>query len=302
MLTLCLSPPPLLLPLIERIHILSPTDAESLCIMYMSTYMSPEMKTCAVYTLYILNISRQASTDMYCTKSTHTSSHPLLLVRSDWQYSSPNPCRYHLQVHAPTLSSSSVCLKQEMRWESTVKKTTTHQQLCILRAALYLPAQALATHLCSKMAALTPQCSGAPGVKADQTVSPCCVVWQDTHHFAVWPVFPLLDQESNGERGGRGKCLLFDEYSDKSKSIINYFKRQPEQSQNPVSPNSEDMCALKQKQFLSHCSIWVYSWGSQTFSYQGPPHIRYTLDPRPPIWKDFVLRNPIWVICFSVRR
>lgn len=62
--------------------------------------------------------------DIYCTKtsSQSTSCSPscslwLTIFQS-------NPSRYHLQVHAPTLSGSSVCLKQEMRWKSTAKNNT----------------------------------------------------------------------------------------------------------------------------------------------------------------------------------
>lgn len=100
---------------------------------------------------------------------THTTSCTLLLARFDWQYSSPNPCRHHLQVCAPTLSSSNARLKQEKRWESTAKK-----QLCTPRAALYLPTQALATHLCSKMAAPTLWCC-----------SSLCESWSDPLSYVV---------------------------------------------------------------------------------------------------------------------
>lgn len=106
--------------------------------------------------------------------------HPILCFSLTLIDNIPNSCRYHLQVHAPTLSSSSVCLKQEMRWESTA---TTQQQLCIVRAALYLPTPALATYLCSKMATPTLWCSRVPCVKADQTLSMSCCV---TAHPLLW--------------------------------------------------------------------------------------------------------------------
>lgn len=80
------------------------------------------MRTCAVYTHTFHVKTRTDIKTCTVQTHTHTTSHTLFHAHSDWQYSSPNPCRYHLQVHVPTLSSSSVCLKQEMRWKSTAEK------------------------------------------------------------------------------------------------------------------------------------------------------------------------------------
>lgn len=100
------------------------------CCTYNKTYTSTDMKTW-MYTVHpactVHGVSAYTSRDMKTNTvqtHAHTTYHALLRAHSDWQYSSPNPGRYHLQVHAPTLLSSSVCLKQEMRWKSTAKNNT----------------------------------------------------------------------------------------------------------------------------------------------------------------------------------
>lgn len=78
-------------------------DTYTLWLLYTSACASTDMKTCTLYTQYILYMSQHTSTDMMtCAVQTHThtTSHALLLALSDWQYSSPNPRRYHLQGHA----------------------------------------------------------------------------------------------------------------------------------------------------------------------------------------------------------
>lgn len=65
----------------------------------------------------------QTWSDVDC-KNIYSHNVPSSPSHSDWQYCSPNPCRYHLQVHVPTLSTFSVCLKQEMRWASAAKNNS----------------------------------------------------------------------------------------------------------------------------------------------------------------------------------
>lgn len=157
--------------------------------------------------------------DAYCA-NTYSRNIPYSPSRSLWltifqskplQISFAGPCAHAVKFQ---------CLP-ETRNEMGVSSRKKKKHLCIL----YLPSQALATHLCSMMAAQTLWCSRVPCVKADQTLSPCCVVWQDTHYFEVRPVFPPQPGKRDRDEGNDSvSCLSMT----RSQNVIaEYLKRQP---------------------------------------------------------------------------
>lgn len=150
------------------------------------------MRTCAVYTHTFHVKTRTDIKTCTVQTHTHTTSHTLFHAYSDWQYSSPNPCRYHLQVHVPTLSSSSVCLKQEMRWKSTAEKQHSNNSVYSGQHSVCQNRPWQQNH-CSKMVSTNPE------VLVWKLIGPffqCCVVWQDTHFFELWSIFSLGGIES----------------------------------------------------------------------------------------------------------
>lgn len=135
---------------------LNSIDAYSLCIMYILTLTSTDRH--AQYTLNSIYQETQVQTwsDVFCTK-------PI-------SHNIPHSPSRTFHVHPHTLSSSYLPETRNYIGVNCKKQQNRNNSVCILRAALYLPTQALATHLCSKMVAPTLWCSRVPCVKADQTL------------------------------------------------------------------------------------------------------------------------------------
>lgn len=155
----------------------------------------------------------------------------LLLAHSDWQYFNPNPRRCHLLVHAPTPLQ---CVpKQEMRVNSR-KRRGKHSinfeylgQMSAYSGFGSTPPTALRWH--------------SSCVKADQTVSTCCLVWRDTYSLMGFVTYWKWGW-------GLGKDFVMSEAIAASVNTVTVQKSKGgfEKSTLDYRPKS-----AKQKQFLS---------------------------------------------------